>query len=56
MIVGSGCPVGPKGPKDAAHADDRQQNDAGEEDSFQTAYGTNGTPSPCVSSWYSCGT
>src|SRR6516164_11376959 len=53
MIVGSGTPVGPKGPKKAAHAVTAKRTQAEKNMSFQIAAGTKGTPSLCVSSAYS---
>src|SRR6266852_4653682 len=54
MIVGSGGPLGPNGPSTTAHATIARRMADEEKMSFQTAYGTNGTPSRCVISWYSC--
>jgi hypothetical protein len=50
MIVGSGAPPGPKGPRIAAHATIDRRMKPEKKMSFQTAAGTNGIPSaPCVS-------
>src|SRR5215510_8626263 len=53
MIVGSGRPVGPNGPKYQAQAPTASRMNAAKNMSFHTAYGTNGAPSLLVSSWYS---
>ncbi len=54
MIVGSGYPVGPNGPKYAAHAMMLKMIAAEKNASFHAPTGTKGTPRLCTSSWYSC--
>ena len=53
MIVGSGSPLGPKGPKIAAHATTASTSRPENTRSFRNATGKNGTPSSCTSLAYS---
>src|SRR5437870_2433212 len=48
MMVGSGVPLGPNGPRTAAQMPIANTIAPENMMSFQTAYGTNGTPSRCV--------
>ncbi len=53
-MVGSGCPLGPNGPNTAAHTRTLAMTADAKIMSFQMAPGTNGIPSLCVISAYSC--
>ena len=53
MMVGSGVPLGPKGPKKNAQAMTAKTMAAAKTASFHAASGTKGMPVFAVSSWYS---